>query len=169
VSALFTVVDVTEYPVPRLEGAFLSSSSMVPMNSDSIQHASIQEVYAAVTGALSQNPKEMSASTARLKNLIDQPGTLDLLQQIAAQKTAPLQIRQLSIIQVKNVVSTLWRSRRLVGLVLRLSSSCPKRGFLHVRLVLDEQRSAIRNRCLTLLEEEDDVVRYVASIRLVDW
>ena len=87
------------------------------MNSDPIQHASIQEVYAAVAGAASQNPKEMSASAARLKNLIDQPGTLDLLQQIAAQRTAPLHIRQLSIIQVKNVVSTLWRSRRSVGLV----------------------------------------------------
>lgn len=107
------------------------------MNSDPIQHASIQDVYSAVAGAASQNPKEMSTSAARLKDLMDQPGTLDLLQQIAAQRTAPLQIRQLSIIQVKNVVSTLWRSRRLV---------------------LDDQRPAIRNRCLTLLEEEDDVI-----------
>lgn len=37
------------------------------------------------------------------------------------------------------------------------------------RLVLDDQRPAIRNRCLSLLEEEDDVVRYVASIPLLDW
>jgi hypothetical protein len=87
------------------------------MNNDSIQHASIQEVYSVVAGAASQNPKEMSASAARLKDLIDQPGTLDVLQQIAAQKTAPLHIRQLSIIQVKNVVTTLWRSRRSVNLV----------------------------------------------------
>ena len=87
------------------------------MDGDSIQRASIQEVYAAVAGAVSQNPKEMSASAARLKDLIDKPGVLDLLQQIAAQKTAPLHIRQLSIIQVKNVVSTLWRSRRSVGLL----------------------------------------------------
>jgi hypothetical protein len=87
------------------------------MSSDPIQHASIQDVYAAVAGAASQNPKEMSASAARLKDLMDKPGTLDLLQQIAAQRTAPLQIRQLSIIQVKNVVSTLWRSRRSVDLV----------------------------------------------------
>jgi hypothetical protein len=50
-----------------------------------------------------------------------------------------------------------------------LSGTCTKRGFLHARLVLDEERQAIRNRCLTLLEEEDDVVRYVASIQLVDW
>ncbi len=140
------------------------------MNNDPVQHASIQEVYAAVAGAASQNPKEMSASAARLKDLIDQPGTLDLLQQIAAQRTAPLHIRQLSIIQVKNVVSTLWRSRRSVGLVrCLLPGTCPKLGFLHVRLVLDDQRPAIRNRCLTLLEEEDDVVRYVALLPLPDW
>ena len=49
-----------------------------------------------------------------------------------------------------------------------LPGTCPKRGFLRVRLVLDEQRPTIRNRCLTLLEEEDDVVSYVASIPLVD-
>lgn len=140
------------------------------MNSDPIQHASIQEVYAAVAGAASQDPKEMSASAARLKNLIDQPGTLDLLQQIAAQRTAPLHIRQLSIIQVKNVVSTLWRSRRSVGLVRCLFLELVQNvGFLNARLVLDDQRSAIRNRCLTLLEEEDDVVRYAASIPLADW
>ncbi|KAF8272542.1 ARM repeat-containing protein [Lactarius quietus] len=99
------------------------------------QHASIQELYAVVSGAASQNPKEMSASAERLKELIAQPGTLVLLQQIAAQRTAPLHIRQLSIIQVKNVVSTHWRSRRLVP---------------------DEQRLTIRDRCLTLLDEEDD-------------
>ena len=45
----------------------------------------------------------------------------------------------------------------------------PKLGVLYARLVLDDQRPAIRNRCLTLLEEEDDVVRYVASIPLLDW
>ena len=139
------------------------------MNSDPVQHASIQEVYAAVAGAASQNPKEMSTSAARLKDLMDQPGTLDLLQQTAAQRKAPLQIRQLSIIQVKNVVSTLWRSRRSVGLVpcLRYGTR-PKLGVLYARLVLDDQRQAIRNRCLTLLEEEDDVVRYVPSIQLLD-
>ena len=138
------------------------------MNSDPIQHASIQEVYAAVAGAASQNPKEMSASAARLKDLMDQPGTLDLLQQIAAQKTAPLHIRQLSIIQLKNVVSTLWRSRRSVNLVLYLLVALVQNcGFTPVRLVLDDQRPAIRNRCLTLLDEEDDVVRHLASFPLV--
>ena len=143
---------------------------MVSMNSEPIQHASIQEVYAAVAGAASQNPKEMSTSAARLKNLMDQPGTLDLLQQIAAQRTAPLQIRQLSIIQVKNVVSTLWRSRRSVSLVRCLRCcTCTNLGVLYARLVLDDQRPAIRNRCLRLLEEEDDVVRYVDSTPLLVW
>ncbi|KAI0268377.1 ARM repeat-containing protein [Gloeopeniophorella convolvens] len=101
------------------------------------QNVSIQDVFSAATGAASQDPKEMSASATRLKDLLDQPGTLDLLHQIAAQKITPLPIRQLSIIQVKNVVSTHWRSRRLVP---------------------DEQRPAIRSRCLALLNEEDDVI-----------
>ena len=104
-------------------------SSIVLMNSNSVRHASIQEVYAAVAGAASQNPKEMSASAARLKDLMDQPGTLDLLQQIAAQKTAPLHIRQLSVIQVKNVVSTLWRSRRSVDPVRCLTWRLSKTWF----------------------------------------
>ena len=133
------------------------------MNNDSTQvtqHASIQEVYEAVSGAASQNPKELSVSAARLKELIDQPGTLDLLQQIAAQKTAPLHIRQLSIIQVKNVVSTHWRSRRSVGHASCLSRCSSRRKFPRVRLVLDEQRPTIRDRCLTLLDEEDDVVKF---------
>jgi hypothetical protein len=113
-----------------LKAAFHSISSIVLMNSDTTRHASIQEVYAAVVGAASQNPKEMNASTARLKDLIDQPGTLDLLQQIAAQKTAPLHIRQLSIIQVKNVVSTLWRSRRSVNIgTVSTCGTCTKLSF----------------------------------------
>jgi hypothetical protein len=155
-----------------LAGALLSlDPSLVLMNSDSIQHVSIQEVYAVVAGAASQDPKEMSASAARLKDLMDhQPGTLDLLQQIAAQKTAPLHIRQLSIIQVKNVVSTLWRSRRSVN-PSAVSSVAPVSSVVfitHIRLVLDDQRSAVRNRCLTLLDEEDDVVRHPDSFPLVD-
>jgi hypothetical protein len=149
-------------PGPARKPVFHSISSVGLMNNDSTHHASIQEVYAAVAGAASQNPKEMSASAARLKDLMDQPGTLDLLQQIAAQKTAPLHIRQLSIIQVKNVVSTLWRSRRSVNpllcLFVPLVRNC---GFTPVRLVLDDQRPAIRNRCLTLLDEGDDVVRHL--------
>jgi len=104
-------------PSALIESRLSFFPPIVLMTSDSTRHASIQEVYAAVSGAVSQNPKEMSASAARLKGLMEQPGTLDLLQQIAAQKTAPLHIRQLSIIQVKNVVSTLWRSRRLVRLM----------------------------------------------------
>lgn len=151
-----------------MKAAFHSISSIALMTSDTTQHASIQEMYATVAGAASQNPKEMSASAARLKDLMDQPGTLDLLQQIAAQKTAPLHIRQLSIIQLKNVVSTLWRSRRSVNLVLYLLVALVQNcGFTPVRLVLDDQRPAIRNRCLTLLDEEDDVVRHLASFPLV--
>jgi Importin-beta N-terminal domain len=96
------------------------SSLMINDSTQVTKRVPIEEVYAAVTGAASQDPKELSVSAARLRDLIDQPGTLDLLQQIAAQRTAPLHIRQLSIIQVKNVVSTHWRSRRSEGHALCL-------------------------------------------------
>lgn len=48
--------------------------------------------------------------------------------------------------------------------------ACPKVVLRNVRLVLDDQRPAIRNRCLTLLDEEDDVVRLpFDSVPLADW
>jgi Importin-beta N-terminal domain len=127
--ALFTVVGVNPATTAAQRPDEKPPFILPLMNSDSTRHASIQDVYAAVAGAVSQNPKEMSASAARLKDLMEQPGTLDLLQQIAAQKTAPLHIRQLSIIQVKNVVSTLWRSRRLVCLVRYLPWHLSKTWF----------------------------------------
>ncbi len=47
--------------------------------------------------------------------------------------------------------------------------SRPSRGFVHARLVPDEQRPTIRDRCLTLLDEEDDVVSDVDRTSLVHW
>jgi hypothetical protein len=42
-------------------------------------------------------------------------------------------------------------------------------GFVHARLVPDEQRLTIRDRCLSLLDEEDDVVSDVDRTSLVHW
>jgi hypothetical protein len=47
--------------------------------------------------------------------------------------------------------------------------SRPSQGFVHARLVPDEQRLTIRDRCLTLLDEEDDVVSDVDRTSLVHW
>jgi hypothetical protein len=50
-----------------------------------------------------------------------------------------------------------------------IPGSRPSGGFVHARLVPDEQRPTIRDRCLTLLDEEDDVVSDVDRTSLVRW
>ena len=52
---------------------------------------------------------------------------------------------------------------------LRNIGSRPSQGFVHARLVPDEQRLTIRDRCLTLLDEEDDVVSDVVHTSLLHW
>jgi hypothetical protein len=76
-----------------------------------LQPATLEEVFAIVTGATSQDPVVLKASTDQLKRILERPGTLDFLQEIAAQKTVPLTVRQQSIIQVKNNASN-WRAKR---------------------------------------------------------
>lgn len=73
--------------------------------------ATFQEVLTVVTGATSQDPVVLKASTDQLKLILDRPGTLDFLQEISAQKSSPLAIRQQCIIQVKNNLKY-WRAKR---------------------------------------------------------
>ena len=75
------------------------------------QPATLEEVFAIVTGATSQDPAVLKASTDQLKHILERPGTLDFLQEIAAQKAVPAAVRQQSIIQVKNNLGR-WRARR---------------------------------------------------------
>lgn len=96
-----------------------------------------EELYDVVCGAASQDPRQVQASAARLKELLELPGAYDTLHEIAAQKTVPLAVRQQSIIQFKNAALSHWKSRKLLN---------------------DEQRTRIRGRCLALLDESDDVI-----------
>ena len=64
-----------------------------------------------MTGATSQDPTVVKASTDQLKLILERPGTLDFLQEIAAQKTVPVVVRQQSIIQVKNNTKH-WKAKR---------------------------------------------------------
>ncbi|KAJ7590824.1 armadillo-type protein [Mycena floridula] len=105
------------------------------MNS-AVQHASPDEVFEVIKGASSQDPAQIQASTARLKDLVAMPGAYDALQAIAAQRTLPLPIRQQAIIQFKNQLSH-WRSRKLLS---------------------DDHRVKIRARCQTFLDEEDETI-----------
>ena len=71
----------------------------------------LEEVFAVVTGATSQDPVVLKESTEQLKQILERPGTLDFLHEIAAQKTVPLAVRQQSIIQIKNNTKH-WKPKR---------------------------------------------------------
>ncbi|KZT19271.1 ARM repeat-containing protein [Neolentinus lepideus HHB14362 ss-1] len=96
-----------------------------------------QELYDVICGASSQDPALMERSTFRLKSMLDYFGAYDALHEIAAQKSVPLPVRQQAIIQFKNSALSHWRSRRLVS---------------------DENRMRIRQRCLSFLDEPDEMI-----------
>ncbi|KAL0949404.1 hypothetical protein HGRIS_009466 [Hohenbuehelia grisea] len=98
---------------------------------------STNDVYNVISGAASQDPEQVKASTKRLKEMLDMLGIFDSLHEIAAEKTLPLQIRQQSIIQFKNSALSHWKSRKLSN---------------------DEQRMRIRARCFTFLDEPDELI-----------
>ena len=75
------------------------------------QPATLEEVFTIVSGATSQDPAVVKKSTEKLRRILERPGTLDFLQEIAAQKTVPTVVRQQSIIQVKNNMKH-WRAKR---------------------------------------------------------
>ena len=77
-----------------------------------VEHVSPQELYDVMTAASSQDPAQIQESSKRLKQMLDMFGTFDALQEIAAQRTVPLIIRQQSIIQFKNAALGHWKSRK---------------------------------------------------------
>lgn len=73
----------------------------------------LEELYAVISGAASQDVAQLQACTERLKMMMDMTGTFDGLSDIASQKTSvPLAVRQQSIIQFKNHALSHWRSRK---------------------------------------------------------
>ncbi|KAH9846976.1 ARM repeat-containing protein [Lenzites betulinus] len=111
---------------------------MGPPTAQAIQATvSPEELYNVLCGAASQIPDQVKASTARLKELFDIPGAYDVLQEIAATKSLPLQVRIQAIIQFKNAATGHWRSRKLFP---------------------PEHKARIRERCLTFLDEPDDII-----------
>lgn len=88
------------------------------LNNNVVQSVSPEEVYNVIVAATSQNPADIKASSDRLKQLFDMSGIFDALSEIAAQRNLPLQVRQQSIIQLKNSSIGHWKSRKCVlGLV----------------------------------------------------
>ncbi|THH11497.1 hypothetical protein EW145_g638 [Phellinidium pouzarii] len=111
------------------------------------------ELYNVVASATSQDPALVTASASRLKQMLDLHGSFECLNAIACQRSVPLIIRQQSIIQFKNAALVHWRGRRLIS---------------------DEQKVNVRARCLSLLDETDDVIadcnKYIiAKIARIDF
>ncbi|PCH41237.1 ARM repeat-containing protein [Wolfiporia cocos MD-104 SS10] len=101
------------------------------------QTFSPDELYNVICAAASQDPAQVQASANRLKEIIQIPGVFDTLHEIAAQKTLPLPVRQQSIIQFKNAALGHWKSRKFSP---------------------EDYKARIRTRCLSLLDEGDDVI-----------
>ncbi|RDX55688.1 ARM repeat-containing protein [Lentinus brumalis] len=110
---------------------------MAPPAQPQPQSISPEELYNIVCGAASQDPALVQASTTRLKAALEIPGEYDVLHEIAATKSVPLPVRQQAIIQFKNAATGHWRSRKLFP---------------------PESKARIRERCLTFLDETDDII-----------
>ena len=116
------------------------------------------ELYEVIVAACSQNYSQIQASGQRLKQMLEMFGTFDALQDIAARPNTPLPIRLQAIIQFKNTVVNHWRSRKCVS---RISISVTFLDSCQIlRLLSDEHRVRIRQRCLYFLDEEDETVSF---------
>ncbi|KZT71615.1 ARM repeat-containing protein [Daedalea quercina L-15889] len=109
----------------------------MPPSSAPTETFSPEELYNVVCGAASQDPAQVQASAARLKEILLLFGAYDTLYEIASQRTIPLAVRQQSIIQFKNSAVSHWKSRKLFS---------------------EDHRERTRVRCLSLLDETDDVI-----------
>lgn len=82
------------------------------LSSQTPQNVNPEEVYNVICAAASQDFAQIKASSDRLKELLEMTGTFDALSEIAAQRSLPLQVRQQSIIQLKNSSMGHWRTKR---------------------------------------------------------
>jgi hypothetical protein len=74
--------------------------------------ATAHEIIQLLQDASSQDPSKINLLTDAFQRLEDRPGSFDIVHQIAAQKDMPLPVRQMAIIQFKNIVQGKWRSRK---------------------------------------------------------
>ncbi len=79
-----------------------------------VDNVSPQELYQALEGATSQDPRVLHQSDKRLKQMLGLFGAFDALQNIAAERSVPLPVRQQAIIQFKNEALKSWKSRKYV-------------------------------------------------------
>jgi hypothetical protein len=122
----------TRHPISQ--GRLLGDRRAMNGNRHSLERVSPAELYNVITAASSQDPSRVQAATTRLKEMLLLGGTYDALQDIAAQKPLSLAIRQQSIIQFKNVVTSHWKSRK----------SAPLSHYLHFPLLITPHQITLR-------------------------
>ncbi|KAF8341568.1 ran binding protein 11 [Cantharellus anzutake] len=100
-------------------------------------------VFEALRDAVSQDPSRAASSLGRLQEIQKTPSALAKMIQISSDKTVPLDIRRMAIIQFKNHGTPNWRSKILFT---------------------PEDRIAVRQTCATFLEENDDTVAQCSAV-----
>ncbi|KAI0030712.1 ARM repeat-containing protein [Vararia minispora EC-137] len=113
----------------------MNHNALVPVTSD--VPIPIEDLFSIVCAAASQDPNVMLTAATRLRDCLKLPGTVNSLHHIASQKSAPLSVRQLAIIQCKNEIPTQWRQRKTIS---------------------PQDKAEIRQRCALYLDEEDVVI-----------
>lgn len=71
----------------------------------------VQHIYNALVDVASLDPNKLAAATTTLQAIEKQQGAFAEIFSIAATKSAPLNIRQMAIIQFKNNGVNSWRSK----------------------------------------------------------
>ena len=79
-----------------------------------VEEVNPAELYDVLVGASSQDPQILHQSDKRLKIMLEHFGAFDALQTIAAERSVPLPVRKLAIIQFKNEALKSWKSRKYV-------------------------------------------------------
>jgi beta-glucosidase/6-phospho-beta-glucosidase/beta-galactosidase len=68
-------------------------------------------VFAALQNATSQNPAQLQAAAKAIEAMHKSADYLQIVQSIALERSVPLDIRKMAILQFKNVATSQWRTR----------------------------------------------------------
>jgi len=70
-----------------------------------------QTVFTALQNATSQNPAELRAAAKAIEAMHKSADYLQIVQSIALERSIPLDMRKMAILQFKNVATAQWRTK----------------------------------------------------------
>jgi len=86
-----------------LEPAFLKQMTTAPLDPPA--------VFAVLQNATSQNPAQLQAAAKAIEAMHKSADYLQIVQSIALERSVPLNIRKMAILQFKNVAASQWRTK----------------------------------------------------------